>query len=91
MKKTTYHEIAAEILSNMAAEGHAQSGYEHLIDVMVEAECSQADIDIIKEIQSDERNHTLKLFNLAQKYNGVKTSGDDKDEILNVLAEGFES
>ena len=83
------HEIASEILSNMGDEAHAQSGYEILIQVMEEANCCEYDIQTIKEIQGDERNHALKLFNLAQKYNGVKTSMDERDKIIKNITDGF--
>ena len=82
-------EISAEILSNMADESHAQSGYCGLIYNMLLAGCPDTDIDIIREIQSDERNHTLKLFNLAQKYNAIKTTNDDKEKILEDIEKGF--
>jgi len=83
------YDIAAEILSNMSDEAHAQAGYCILIDAMIKAGCCENDINIIKEIQSDERNHTLKLFNLAQKYNGIKTTGDDHAKIMAELNAGF--
>ena len=83
------HEIASEILSNMGDEAHAQAGYELLIDAMEKAGCDESDIETIKEIQGDERNHALKLFNMAQKYNNVKTSNDARVEILTAIADGF--
>ena len=83
------HEIASEILSNMGDECHAQSGYEILIQAMAENGCPTEDIKIIQEIQGDERNHALKLFNLAQKYNGVATSNDDMEETVKQITDGF--
>ena len=82
-------EIASEILHNMADECSAQAGYSTLMNAMIEAKCDQEDINIISEIQSDERNHALKLFNLAQKYNGVLTTNDDAKKILEGIKDGF--
>ena len=85
----TDFEIACEILKNMAGEGSAQADYSTLIDHMVKSNCSKKDIAIIEEIMSDERNHTLKLFNLAQKFCGIKTTNDDKKEIIENITNGF--
>ena len=83
------HKVAAQILKNMGDECMAQSGYEALIYFMQENCCCEEDISIIREIESDERNHALKLFNLAQKYSGVKTTNDDSDVILAAIKDGF--
>lgn len=45
-------------------------------------------LDIAKT-QGDERNRTLKLFNMAKNNNEVKTTSADKDKIANTISSGF--
>ena len=64
--------IVAAIERNVADEAKARQGYYDLIDYFNE----EADIAVIKEIISDELNHSEKLKALAEKYGGIKPSKD---------------
>ena len=62
------HKIAAGIFKLIASEGEARFDYESFLD-----ECpdlAAEDVATIREIQSDEANHLLKLQAMARKYDG---------------------
>jgi len=62
------HNIAAGIFKLIASEGEARFDYETFLE---NADGLAADdVATIREIQSDEANHMLKLQAMARKYDG---------------------
>jgi rubrerythrin len=62
--QTTNYKIAAAIAANNEDEQEAIKGYYELLDLMTDP----ADQAVIKEIISDEKNHSDLLTHLVLKY-----------------------
>lgn len=65
--------IAAAIAANNEDEHEAIKGYYELLELITDP----ADQDIIKEIISDEKNHSHLLSTLALKYDGNIVEAED--------------
>jgi len=63
------HNIAAGIFKLIASEGEARFDYETFLENSADGLAAD-DVATIREIQSDEANHMLKLQAMARKYDG---------------------
>jgi rubrerythrin len=73
MMNTENYELAALLAKNAADEQEAIQGYYELLPKIMGAE----DIATIKEIISDEKNHAMKLAQMALKYDGNIVMAND--------------
>ena len=80
------HSTAALILMQIAGESNAMRDYETLLATGV---LDDDDVDKIREIISDEKNHSLVLTAMVKKYDGmIAASPDGVEEALNIIADG---
>ena len=68
--------IAALIAENNQSEQDAIKNYEVLISCLKDANASDAQIAIIEEIISDEKNHSMRLNQLLLDFDGVEPNKD---------------
>lgn len=59
------------VACNLSKEGTAIEEYYNLLESMELQHYDQDDINIIKEIISDEKNHIVKLSKLSTKYDNI--------------------
>ncbi len=69
----TNYQIAQAIAANNQDEQSAIAGYYDLLDIITDPK----DQDIIKEIISDEKNHSHLLTNLVLKYDSNIIEAED--------------
>jgi rubrerythrin len=69
--------LAAVIAQNNHDEWTAIEGYYELLDIMTEIGAEAKDIDQIKEIISDEKNHSHLLTEMAHKYDSQIDEAED--------------
>jgi rubrerythrin len=83
----TNHKTAADILLQLAGEAEARKSYEELLAT---GELSEEDAATIREIESDEANHMLKLQAMLKNYDGsISASDDGAKEALEQIEEGI--
>jgi len=70
-------DLAGVIAHNNQDEWSAIEGYYELLDILTEIGADQADIDQIKEIISDEKNHSHTLTKMALKYDSNIVEAED--------------
>jgi hypothetical protein len=86
---TQDHELAAAILEQLKGEADANMNYEALLGAFAHR-MDPEDVATIKEIRSDECNHSLKLQAMVKKYDGsIAASGDEIIPALKEVAEGI--
>lgn len=68
--------IAALIAENNQSEQDAIKNYEVLISCLKDANASDAQIAVIEEIISDEKNHSMRLNELLQEYDDIEPNKD---------------
>lgn len=81
------YKLAEAIDKNNSDESSAQSGYMKLLDEF-ENELDPEDIDTIREIVSDEQNHSAKLSAMKAKYTGILPTSDGLKNALSFLTKG---
>lgn len=70
-------DLASVIAHNNQDEWGAIEGYYEMLDILTAIGADQADIDQIKEIISDEKNHSHMLAEMAQKYDSNIKEAED--------------
>jgi len=85
----TKNKVAAGIFKLVESESEARYDYQSFLAEYGEF-LDTTDKSVIKEIESDEFNHTLKLLAMARKYDGnIAASSDGAVEALTAIAEGI--
>jgi rubrerythrin len=70
-------DLAGIIARNNQDEWAAIEGYYEMLEILTEMGEDQADIDQIKEIISDEKNHSDMLTKMALKYDSGIVEAED--------------
>ena len=85
---TTNHAIAMGIHEQLMGEAEALHDYEEFL--AENKGLLPADIDIIHEIEMDEKNHQILLLAMAKRYDGsIAASPDDIASAVNQIIEGI--
>lgn|GEM_PF-1179063 len=86
-----FMEISKIIYDNLEGEQVALSGYSALLAELTGKGLFPEDVSTIREIISDELNHSIKLLAMSRKYHGIAATPDGYIEALEALAEGVEA
>lgn len=76
MFKDKYKSLAELIEINNRGELDAIAGYENLIARMKQVDADPEDIDDIKHIIAEEKEHNLMLNKMLMKYDGIEPKED---------------